>query len=84
MPRARDQAQIEHDRAHFRAIGRWKYESRQDALQRHLAKPGKERLVSAFRLMVQGPYFTPMYPKPDDDRPEELYDRARKLGLYRP
>jgi hypothetical protein len=80
----RDPAQLERDRAHFRAIGRWKYESHQEALEEHLAKSGSERLIDAFRMMLEGPWFEPRFPGPDNDRPEELYDRARKLGLYRP
>lgn len=74
----------ERDREHFRKIGRWNEELRMEDLREHLARSGNERLVAAFRLMLRGPYFVARYELPDDDHPEELYDRARKLGLYRP
>jgi hypothetical protein len=74
----------ERDREHFRKLGRWNEELRAEDLSAHLALPGTERLVAAFRLMLAGAYFSPQHGRPDDDRPEELYDRARRLGLYRP
>lgn len=72
------------DRAYFRALGRFKYESHLDALRSHLARSGKERLVRAISFVVDGPHFDPQHPVADDDHPEELYERARRLGLYRP
>ncbi len=74
----------EHDREHFRKLGRWKYASHRDALREHLALSGRERLVRSFRMMLAGPMFAAQYPMPDDDHPEEFYERARRLGLYRP
>ena len=41
----RHPAQIEHDRAHFRDIGRWKYESHRDAYFRHMELSLEDRLV---------------------------------------
>jgi hypothetical protein len=69
---------------HMRELGRWKHESHAEALRKHLALPGTERLVAALQLMVDGPYFTPVDPRRPAENPVALHDRARQLGLYRP
>ncbi|HEX6032451.1 MAG TPA: hypothetical protein VFY90_13545 [Tepidiformaceae bacterium] len=72
------------DRAYFRRLARFEQEGHDEALSRHMARTGSERLINAVQMMLDGAYFTARFPTPDDDDPSPLYARARRLGLYRP
>jgi hypothetical protein len=71
----------EWDREYMRRLGRYKADSHREALEAHLARSGRERLEVAFAMMLAGPAFPGMMAREDDPTP--LYDRARRLGLYR-
>jgi hypothetical protein len=71
----------EHDREHFRKIGRWKAESHREAFERHMALSLEERLVFSLGWTLRelpGSKWGR-----DEDDPSRFYDRARRLGLYR-
>ncbi|MGI8422945.1 MAG: hypothetical protein ACR2NO_02310 [Chloroflexota bacterium] len=72
----------ERERQHMRNIGRWKQESHDEALRRHLALSGTERLAAALALMARGPYFKPRFSLDVDD-PAAFYAEAKRLGLYK-
>jgi hypothetical protein len=73
----------EHDREYMRRIGRWKHESHELALARHLALSGTERLVISV-AWTKANTGLPTWRFRTDDRPERFYERAKELGLYRP
>ena len=68
------------DREYMRRIGRYKHESHEDAIRRHSELPGGERLTRSIEAMFWSVRFRPPV---DRDDPSPLYERARKLGLYR-
>lgn len=74
----------ERDRAYFRRLGRFEQESHDEALAEHMRRPGRERLLYALQMMLDRAYFGPRFPSADEDNPAALYDRARRLRLYRP
>lgn len=69
----------EHDREHFRNIGRWKHEMHEQARLEQLARGGRERILYSLAMTLSGPYFDR---DARDDDPSPLYERARRLGLY--
>ena len=72
----------EHDREHFRKIGRWKHEGHGEALKRHMARSGNERL--AYSVLMNRRYERlPTWSQRQDD-PSPFYERAKELGFYRP
>jgi hypothetical protein len=80
MPQPLERAS-EHDREYMRSLGRWKHESHAEVLAEHLRLGGRARLEAAVAMMLAGPYFD--RPSRDDDHPEALFERAKRLGLYR-
>jgi hypothetical protein len=69
------------DREYFRRIGEFERQNAEDELRRHLALSLIERIHASERMSKHWARFAR-----DDrasDRPEEFYDRARRLGLYR-
>ncbi len=72
----------ETDREYMRRIGAYKALSRNEEQAEHLALSIAERLRRSAELSVR--YHDRARPDPEDDDPSELYDRARRLGLYRP
>lgn len=65
------------DREHFRQLGRWKYESHRDALREHLALSGRERLIAALQLTLDGSFFEPRHPTHREENPVTIHDHAR-------
>jgi hypothetical protein len=75
----RHPAQIEHDRAHFRDIGRWKYESHRDAYLRHMELSLEDRLVRSLAwTLAELPDWKWSH---NGDGPGALHGRARRLGV---
>jgi len=68
------------DRAYFRRIGEAKQRSHDEARRQHLALPLHLRIRRSFELSRA---HTGRVRERDDD-PTELYERARRLGLYKP
>lgn len=68
------------EREHLRRIGELKARSHADALAEHLALPLAERLARSVALMRRFLASTP----PREDDPSPFYERAKRLGLYRP
>jgi len=66
----------------MRRIGTYKAESHAEAKARHLALPLSERLRRSWALYLAGRKAA--QPADRDDDPTPLYERARRLGLYRP
>jgi hypothetical protein len=73
----------ERDREYMRRWGEWKRESHEQARARHLALPMSERLVISAYITRQNQHLS-TWALRDDDRPELFYERAKRLGLYRP
>jgi hypothetical protein len=70
------------DREHMRRIGEAKAASHAEAAQRHRALPLEERLRRSLELwLARGDRARGAG---RDDDPSPFYDRARRLGLYKP
>ena len=70
------------DKKYFERIGAAKAESHAEAARTHLARTLDERLARSWEL-----YFANrdvVRDRERDDDPSPFYERARKLGLYRP
>ncbi len=76
----RPMAVSERDRDYMRRLGELKARAHADALAAHLALPLAERLAKSVALMNR--FLSTTGPRHDD--PSPFYDRARRLGLYRP
>jgi hypothetical protein len=72
----------ERDREVMRRIGEAKAVSHREAAARHRALPVADRLGRSWALYVAGRASRTAKPREDDPTP--FYDRARRLGLYRP
>lgn len=72
----------ERDREYMRRLGLLHHRMERDELAAHAALPPRERLAASLALMLRGSYFPARAGQPTDD-PSPLYDRARRLGLYR-
>lgn len=72
----------EQDRDYMRRIGAYKALSRKQDEAEHLALSIAERLRRSSELSVR--YRDRARPDSDVDDASQLYDRARRLGLYRP
>ena len=70
----------ERERDHLRRLGSYKAESHGAALSAHLALSPAERLARSVALMRR--FFSTTARGHDD--PSPFFDRARRLGLYRP
>jgi hypothetical protein len=72
----------ERDREHFRKIAAFEAANAEDERRAHEKRTGGERLAYALAISrrFRG---TPGFDRSDDD-PGALYERAKKLGLYRP
>jgi hypothetical protein len=70
----------ERERAHLRQIGEIKSRAHAAAMAEHLALPRAQRLARSMALMKR---FFRSAPR-DEHAPTRFYDRARRLGLYRP
>jgi hypothetical protein len=68
------------DHAYFRRIGEAKQRSHDEALRAHLALPLHERVRRSFEMSAACTGDA----APREDDPTPFYDRARRLGLYRP
>ena len=73
----------ERDRDYMRRWGEWKRESHELARARHLALPMWERLVISAYITQQNQHLA-TWELRTDDQPELFYERAKRLGLYRP
>lgn len=74
----------ERDRDYMRRLGEWIAEGNAERLRQHLARTPKERLEDSLRLSAE--YRTPEAIRRhlEEDDPSPLYERAKRLGLYRP
>ena len=70
----------ERARDHLRRLGSYKAESHGAALSAHLALSPGECLARSVALMRR--FFSTTAQRHDD--PSPFFDRARRLGLYRP
>lgn len=68
------------DRDYMRRLGEFQAQGHAAALAAHLALPPSERLARSVALMRQ---FIASVPARNDD-PTPFYERARRLGHYRP
>jgi hypothetical protein len=68
------------EREHMRRLGALKAREHAAATAAHLALSPAERLARSLALMRR--FLATARPRPD--APTPLYDRARRLGLYRP
>jgi primosomal protein N'' len=68
------------DRDYLRRLGALKAQSHHDATTAHLARSLAERLAASVALMLR--HLPTTRPRVDD--PSPFYERARRLGLYRP
>jgi hypothetical protein len=68
------------EREYMRRIGAAKAASHADATARHRALPLDERLRRSWELYLRGRATAHIR----DDDPTPFYERARRLGLYRP
>jgi hypothetical protein len=66
----------------MRRIAAYKAESHAEATARHRALPLGERLQRSWALYLAGR--GEAQPADRDDDPTPFYERARRLGLYRP
>ena len=67
----------DHDRDYFRRLGEFERANDEDARREHFALSLDERLLVSAMITARTPY------QAFDEHPEELYERARHLGLYR-
>lgn len=72
----------EQERDYMRRIGRAKEASHEEAAARHRSLPVAERLRRSWMLYLASRDSARDGTREDD--PARFYDRARKLGLYRP
>lgn len=70
----------EQERDYMRRLGAFQAQGHAEALAAHLALPPAERLARSIALMRR--FMASARPRNDDPTP--FYDRARRLGLYRP
>ncbi len=68
------------DLAYLRRLGQYENEARADALKEWLALPLGERLRRN-ALYHTGDFGSP---RREPEEPERFYERAKRLGLYRP
>jgi hypothetical protein len=68
------------EREYMRRLGKFQEQGHADALAAHLALPPSQRLARSLALMRQ--FHASARPRNDDPTP--FYERARRLGLYRP
>jgi hypothetical protein len=73
----------EREKEHFRRIGQIKAQLAAEELAAHLALAPAERLVKSVAMMLRGPYFPGDGTWKRIERPA-IYERAERLGLYRP
>ncbi len=73
-------AVTDHDRDYMRRLGEFQAAGHAAATAAHLAKSVAERLAASVALMQRS--LSSNRSRHDDPTP--LYDRARRLGLYRP
>lgn len=70
----------ERDRDYMRRLGAFQADGHAQATAAHLARSPAERLAASLALMLR--YLSTTPARRDDPAP--FYDRARRLGLYRP
>jgi hypothetical protein len=71
----------ERDREHFRKLGEWKAESHREAIAYHQSLSPEERIVRSVAWAIRE---LPAWRWGHrGDEPEQFYERARRLGLYR-
>lgn len=70
------------EREHMRRIGEYKAASHRSAQDRHLALTLSERLERSWQLYLEGREHVATDRRDDD--PSPFYEKARKLGLYKP
>ncbi len=71
----------EKDREHFRRLGQWERENHELALREHLALSVDERLRRSWSFARQ---FARVITRDSEaGSPSQIYERARRLGLYR-
>ena len=68
------------ERDYMRRLGEFKARAHAEASAAHQALPLEQRLARSVALMVR---FLPTA-RPSHDDPAPFYQRARRLGLYRP
>ena len=68
------------EREHMRRLGEYKSQGHGAATAAHLALSREDRLARSVALMRR--FFS--LPRQRQDDPTPLFDRARRLGLYRP
>lgn len=73
-------APADRERAYLERLGSYKRESHEAAHAAHLALPPAARLERSLALMRRGPGVA----RPRVDDPSPFFERARRLGLYRP
>ena len=71
----------EHDRDYFRRLGEWERENAEEDLRRHIALSISERVRASEQMSERWRKF--VHDDHSDDRPEEFYERAKRLGLYK-
>ena len=74
----------ERDRDYMRRLGEWKAEGNAERLRQHLAQSGRERLEKSLRMSFEYRDDERMRRHMEEDDPSPLYERAKRLGLYRP
>lgn len=72
----------EKDKKYFERIGAAKAESHAEATREHLARTLDERLARSWEIYLANRDVARDLERVDD--PSPFYERARKLGLYRP
>lgn len=70
------------DREYMRRIGAYKEASHLEASEQHLALSIGERLARSWALYLA--FRSSASTDRRDDDPSQFYERARRLGLYRP
>jgi hypothetical protein len=71
----------ERDREYMRRLGEFERENEADALREHLALSLIDRLYRSANLSEQWAGY--LHDDRETEAPEEFYERARRLGLYR-
>ena len=71
----------EKDRDYFRRLGKWKADVNAEELAKHLALPSRERILRSEQLNRKTLAWANQ--SGPEEEPRCLYERARRLGLYR-